>query len=152
MEVALKLLAVRARASGELERALLERGFSPEERADALSRLRAFGYLDDDRFAQQRVEALLRDGRGERAVLARLEKHGLLPEQAQAALERGIAVLGFDPLVSARALLAKRGLLDAKAPKTVARAVRLLAARGFPNEVIAACLPASALDPVGQGD
>jgi regulatory protein len=152
MEVALKLLAVRARASGELERTLLQRGFSPEERADALSRLRSFGYLDDDRFAQQRVETLLRDGRGERAVLAQLERHGVSAERAQAALEKGVSAFGFDPQAAARALLAKRGLLDAKAPKACARAVRLLAARGFADEVIAACLPASALDPLGQDD
>lgn len=153
LQDSLRLLASRGRTTAELDRALAERGHPPSARREALSRLEELGYVNDTRFARERAASLLREGRsGERFVLKKLERHGLSRELARQALDAAMEELGFDPLAAARALLARRGLLDVEEGKGVARAVRLLGARGFSAEVIARCLPAATLDPTGQGD
>ncbi|MFP2913402.1 regulatory protein RecX, partial [Pyxidicoccus sp. 3LFB2] len=73
-DACVKLLSIRARSRHELEAALERKGFSEKVREEALSRVQAWGYLDDARFAQERAAALLRKGRlGPRAVLQKLE-------------------------------------------------------------------------------
>lgn len=67
---ALRLLGARARSEAELAAALHRRGFPAEAVAAVLARCRELGYLDDARFARDRAEALLRQGR---AVGSRLE-------------------------------------------------------------------------------
>jgi regulatory protein len=136
IDAALNLLAVRARAKGELDRALKDRGYDEAERAQALGRLAELGYLDDTRFGKERALGMLRSGRfGPTAVVQRLMRHGLPSAAAKEALEAARGELGFDPLASARELLGRkrRGPLDD--PKARARAMRLLVGRGFSLQV-----------------
>src|SRR5260370_39398273 len=97
LQVALRLLAVRARSRRELQLALTRKGFSAREQELAFVGLERFGYLDDARFARQRALILLeRGGLGRKAVLERLRAHGLPEEQARRAVAESGAELEVD--------------------------------------------------------
>ena len=153
VDVCLRLLRLRARSSQELQLALARKGYSAHTQGEALERLRGWGYLDDARFARERAAALLERGRlGPRAVLQRLEAHGVALEEARSALGQAREAVGFEPLEAARQVLQKRRLLEPEGPKARARAARLLHGRGFSEDVIAALLGQGALDPSGAED
>lgn len=152
LRAALRLLAARSRSRQELRIALERRGFSSSQQIATLARLDSLGYLDDRQFARQRAATLLSGGFGPRAVLGRLIAQGLSDEEAQRGLIDGELQIGFDELESARNLLRKRRLEGTKDRKSLARAVRLLAARGFSAEVIERLTGVPPLDPAGQCD
>ncbi|WP_164006762.1 regulatory protein RecX [Pyxidicoccus trucidator] len=153
-DACVKLLSVRARSRHELEAALERKGFSEKVREEALARVQGWGYLDDARFAQERAAALLRKGRlGPRAVLQRLESHGLPEETARRALAQASGAEEFDALATARAVLEGRGLLGRPLDaKERARAGRLLDSRGFSEDVIHRLLGEPSLDPSGPDE
>jgi len=153
-DACLKLLSVRSRSRHELEVALERKGFAEKVREEALSRVAGWGYLDDARFAQERAAALLRKGRlGPRAVLQRLEAHGLPEETARRALDQASGAEAFDALAAARGVLEGRGLLGRPLDaKERARAGRLLDSRGFSEDVIHQLLGEPSLDPSGPGE
>jgi len=59
-QVALKVLAVRARTTHEVRQALTRRGYPPDEVAAVIARLTAARYLDDADFARSWVSARAR--------------------------------------------------------------------------------------------
>jgi regulatory protein len=137
LEAALRQLSVRARSRHELSVWLARKGHEAAQVSGALARLAELGYVDDARFAKDRALSLLREGRfGGAAVVHRLKAHGLSDEQAQGALAQASAELGFDALAAARAVLEKRGLAGALAPKERSKAARLLHSRGFAEDVV----------------
>jgi regulatory protein len=138
MQVALRLLSLRARSRRELKLALGRKGFAEPQQEAVLARLGELGYVDDVRFARDRASALLRGGRlGPRAVLQRLSAHGLSDEQAREALSHAEREVGVDPLEAARSLLTRRGLVGQPLePKQRGKAARLLRARGFADATI----------------
>ena len=150
-DTCLKLLSMRARSRHELEQALTRKGFAEAVREQALARVQGWGYLDDARFAQERAASLLRKGRlGPRAVLQRLEAHGVGDAAAREAVERASGAEGFDALSAARAVLDGKGLLGRPlSAKERARAGRLLDSRGFSEDVIHRLLGEPSLDPSG---
>ncbi|MBZ4418219.1 regulatory protein RecX [Myxococcus sp. RHSTA-1-4] len=150
-DACLKLLSMRARSRHELELALTRKGFPEAVREQALARVQGWGYLDDARFAQERAASLLRKGRlGPRAVLQRLEAHGVGDAAARDAVARASGAEGFDALSAARAVLEGKGLLGRPlAAKERARAARLLDSRGFSEDVIHQLLGEPSLDPSG---
>ncbi|QSQ19351.1 regulatory protein RecX [Pyxidicoccus parkwayensis] len=150
-DACLKLLSVRSRSRQELDAALVRKGFAEKVREEALSRVMGWGYLDDARFAQERAAALLRKGRlGPRAVLQRLEAHGLSEDAARQGLAQASGTEGFDALAAARAVLEGKGLLGRPLDaKERARAGRLLDSRGFAEDVIHRLLGEPSLDPSG---
>jgi len=152
LRAALRLLAARSRSRQELRIALQRRGFSASQQNATLARLDSLGYLDDRRFARQRAATLLSGGFGPRAVVGRLIAQGLSDEEARRGLRDGESQIGFDELESARTLLRKRQLEGAKDRKSLARAVRLLGARGFSEKVIERLTGELPLDPEGQCD
>ncbi|HZI13625.1 MAG TPA: regulatory protein RecX [Myxococcus sp.] len=150
-DACVKLLAARARSRHELLAALARKGYSESVAEAALARVAGLGYVDDARFAQERAASLLRTGRvGPDAVLQKLEAHGLGEGLARQALSQASGELDFDALATARAVLEKRGLLGRPLePKERARAARLLASRGFSEDVIHRLLGEASLDPSG---
>lgn len=148
----LRLLAARSRSRHELRLTLQRRGFTTGQQNAALAKLESLGYLDDARFARQRAATLLSNGFGPRAVLSRLLSHGLTDSEAKRGLRESESEIGFNELDAAQALLRKRRL-DAPADrKSLARIARLLAARGFSDEVIGRLIGQLGLDSEGQGD
>lgn len=130
---AANLLALRARATGELRRALIRRG-EPEPFVDAaLERLTRLGLLDDAAFARQFVHAKATGaGHSTRRLRTELARRGVAREIADAAIvevfadesidreaiidevaRKKLRTLGrFDPLTRRRrlyAFLARRG-------------------------------------------
>jgi regulatory protein len=153
-DACLRLLAVRARSQHELRLALKRKGFSARVQAEVLERLQGHGYIDDARFARERAAALLRRGRlGPRAVLHRLQAHGLASEVVREALSAATGAVAFDPLAAARQVLERRRLAGRSLePKERARAARLLHGRGFSEDVIQRLLGDPSLDPSGPDD
>ena len=135
---ALKLLSLRDHAVTELCRKLAAAGHGDAEISAAIARLGALGYLDDERFADERVRTLSASGKlGRRAIAARLRQAGVAEEIARCALERHGAEAG-DELAKARRLVERRfpGLAVGRDARQQAKAARFLAYRGFSNEVI----------------
>jgi len=153
-DACLRLLAVRARSQHELRLALERKGFSAPVQDQVLEKLRGLGYLDDERFAQDRAAALLRRGKfGPAQVLQRLKAHGLEGTVARQALSTASDAVEFDALATARQVLERRGLLGRPlSPREHARAGRLLHSRGFSEDVIERVLGEPALDPSGRDD
>lgn len=153
-DACLRLLAVRARSRHELEAALERKGFAGPVREAALGQVAAWGYLDDARFAQDRAAVLLQRGRfGPQAVQQRLQAHGLSREEARRAVAQASGSVEFDAEATARGVLEKRGLAGRPlAPQERARAGRLLASRGFSEELILKLLGDAALEPSGPED
>ena len=152
LRAALRLLAARSRSRQELRLALQRRGFSSSQQHATLARLESLGYLDDRQFARQRAATLLSGGFGPRAVVGRLIAQGLSDDEARRGLREGELQVGFDELESARTLLRKRQLENARDRKSLARAVRLLGARGFSEETIERLTGEHPLDPEGRYD
>jgi len=93
---ALRLLTGRDHSEAELQRKLLQLGFSAEEAEEARQYCREYGYLNDQRYALERARMLMRNGRGVGAkVLLDLRKRGIDEQSAQTALEQ--ASEEFDP-------------------------------------------------------
>jgi regulatory protein len=149
MATALNLISYRARTKAELSTQLKRRLVPPEQIEATVTRLTELGYLNDEQFAKDRASALLRSGRfGPRAIQQKLRIHGLPEGQAKQALSEMEQALEFNPLETARKLLAKRGLTRPADQKARARAVRLLVSRGFTGSVIARALDARELESV----
>ncbi len=85
--VALRLLTGRDRSCFELRKRLKDRGFIEEVVDATISRCLNYGYLDDQRFANNKARALISSGRavGRRASLE-MKKYGLDSELAEQAL------------------------------------------------------------------
>jgi regulatory protein len=128
-DAAVRLLKGRAKSRARLEQALVIRGFEAAAIAEALRRVTELGYLDDSRYADAKARTALAEGRSIADVERRLEADGIDPALAAQASRSAAAEGGHDDLDAARALLAKRKVQGA-------RAARLLASRGFSEDVI----------------
>src|SRR5690242_6410361 len=96
-DVCLRLLSVRARSRHELLTALERKGFSEPVRKTVLEQVEGWGYLNDERFARERAEVLLRRGKyGPQAVRQRLQAHGLSREAASEAVVSASGAVEFD--------------------------------------------------------
>ncbi|MFY0565335.1 regulatory protein RecX [Archangium lansingense] len=153
-DACLRLLAARARSRHELLTALERKGFSEPVRKAALEQVAGWGYLDDERFAQERAAVLLQKGKyGPQEVEQRLQAHGLSREAASEAVANARETVEFDAEATARQVLERRGLLGRKlGPKEHARAGRLLFSRGFSEDVIHRVLGDATLEPSGPED
>lgn len=86
---ALRLLTGRDRTEAELQKKLLQLGFSAEQVEDARDYCREYGYLNDQRYALERSRMLMRTGRGIGSkILFDLRNRGIAEATAQAALEQ----------------------------------------------------------------
>jgi len=135
-QAALKHLARRDHAAGELARKLRDHGFEPGAVAGVLSDLSAKRFLDDERFTEQFVSYHAARGQGPARIRAELRALGLPTESIDRHLH---AVEGWHE----RARLARRKKFGARVPKdfrTRARQARFLEYRGFTAEHIRAAL------------
>jgi regulatory protein len=86
-QAALRALSAADRSRAELEQRLDAKGFTEEEREEALDELERLGYLDDGRTARERARRLAERGYGNAYIRADLEQRGLPVEEALAELE-----------------------------------------------------------------
>ncbi len=126
-ECALRALHHRDRTELELEQHLRARGFSDDDRSQAVENLRRNGLVDDERFARSRASSLAERGAGDALIRARLGQAGVARELVDDALE---AVEG--ETARARRIVGRRGA----SPKTA----RYLHGKGFSHDVIRAVI------------
>jgi regulatory protein len=117
IELAARALQHRDRSRRDLEERLARAGIDADTRNDALETLERVGYLDDERFAGARAEALAGRGYGDAWIRHDLAGHGVAAEVVAGAIgalvpeaERAAALverLGNTPRIGAR--LARKG-------------------------------------------
>src|SRR6266852_2517552 len=121
LEAAAAALARRDRSAAGLAAYLEQHGIDPAEAAKAVERLEAAGYVDDERFALARAEALAARGYGDEAIRAELARQGLETDRVAAAVD------ALEAEVDRARKLVER---DGPSPRTARR----LAAKGFSHE------------------
>jgi regulatory protein len=125
LAVATRALARREHSQRSLRERLLRAGVSVGDAEAVVAELQQTGLVDDARFAEERARVLAGTGKGDAAIRFDLERAGVAPDELEAALGT------LDPeRERAAALVARRGASPATA--------RLLAGRGFDEEVVAA--------------
>ena len=127
IEIAARALQRRDLSRRDLEERLARAGIDEDERNDALETLERVGYLDDERFAGSRAEALADRGYGDAWIRHDLAGHGVSAE----AIAGAIAAL-VPEAERASALVERLG----NTPKTGAR----LARKGFGHDALEAAL------------
>ena len=128
---AVELLAGQERSERQVRQALERRGYPEDEIAAALERVRSLGYLDDRRVAEARARKGLLEGKSRADVQRRLEGQGIAKALAEAAVAEAALAQDQSDEAAARKLLATRKVTGLKA-------ARLLAARGFEEDLIRA--------------
>lgn len=125
LALAMRALARREHTRRSLRQRLLRSGVSAGDADAALDRLVRTGLLDEGRFAQERARVLAERGKGDAAIRFELEHAGV----DAAEIESAITALDPERERAAR-LVGRRGATPATA--------RLLASRGFEEDVVAA--------------
>ncbi len=128
LDVAARLLTRASRTEADLEARLLARGYSSGTAAKTVARCRELGYVGDERFAHERARAMRERGAGSLKIAADLAGRGLPEPLVEAAIESSRD--GASEIEWARRVLARSGR-----PRG-AKAWRLLASRGFPEDVV----------------
>jgi regulatory protein len=125
---ALGLLARREHSRKELKAKLRQGGYEGEETADALDRLGAQHYQDDDRFAEVLLRSRIAQGYGPMRLRVELKSHGL----ADARIRELMDAAEVDWDASAAAQLRRRyGAAGTSDPAERNRRAQFLLRRGF---------------------
>jgi regulatory protein len=137
---AVKMLARRDLASGELAARLDEKGYDSGVSRTAVAELSTEGSVNDERFAHSYVGFQAARGHGPLRIAAQLRARGLAPELVTAALESG-------PDWAALAAKARRARFGPAPPAKwadKARQARFLQYRGFSSDHIRSATGANA--------
>ena len=127
LAVATRALARREHSRLSLAERLQRAGIGEREAEEVLAELERLGLLDDGRFALERARVLAERGKGDAAIRFDLERAGVSASGVEEALAR------LDPeRERAEGLVGRRGATPATA--------RLLAGRGFDEDVVAAVI------------
>jgi regulatory protein len=77
MSDALGSVALRSYSSRGLQKKLLQKGYDKDMALNAVNRLEELNYINDDKFSKNYAVYLSQKGKGEFAIKAELEKHGV---------------------------------------------------------------------------
>jgi regulatory protein len=135
-DFAVKALAARAHSTGELRRKLAARAERAADVDDAIARLRDYGYLNDNRFAENFASAKLENnGLGKSRVLIDLRQRKVSPALAQRTVERVYKDVDEMELIASfvrRKVHTKAPLAEAlEDPRIMASVYRKLIRAGF---------------------
>ena len=125
LAVATRALARREHSRRSLRERLLRARVSGQEADEVVEELLRLGLLDDGRFARERARVLAERGKGDAAIRFELDREGV----DEADIEAALAALDPERERAAQ-LVVRRGATPATA--------RLLASRGFDEDVVAA--------------
>jgi regulatory protein len=128
LDVAAGILRRAARTEAELEARLTAKGYQQTTAAAAVDRCRELGWVGDERLAIDRARSLRLRGAGSLKIAADLEQRGLPEALVFRAVEESL-----DGRAEADWA---RGALERSPDREGPRAWRLLASRGFPEDVI----------------
>jgi regulatory protein len=127
LAIATRALARREHSEHTLRERLRRAGIASEGADAAIEELRRTGLLNETRFAAERARVLAERGRGDSAIRHELEGDGLEAEEIE------VAMAELEPeRERAAQLVLRRGATPATA--------RLLAGRGFDEDVVAATI------------
>lgn len=132
------MLARGPRTEAELAARLERIGYSTAKVAATVTRCRELRYVDDAAVAMDRARTLRARGNGSLRIATELEARGVPEVVVTAAVEESLA--GEREAEWARRALA-RARIDVEDPRVRPRAWRLLASRGFPEDVVADVVP-----------
>src|SRR5574342_595866 len=130
---ALRALARRPHARGDLRRRLVLKQHPPDAVDRALERLAGQGLLDDRQYAEHFAATRAARGRGPARLVTDLLRQGVDRRSAEAAVREALAAEGIDPEGAARAVAERRAAQLGDLPPAVKRR-RLrayLARRGY---------------------
>lgn len=132
---ALNLLSFRPRASGELERKLREKGYSPESAEAAVTRMHDLGYLNDADFANRWIENRQEHKPRSRRLLQQELRHKGIDGEV---IEEAMAEVEIDEVADALQIaLKKAGSMQALDQQTRHRRLSgFLGRRGYGFDVI----------------
>jgi regulatory protein len=77
MSDALDLVALRSYSSRGLQEKLFQKGYDKDMALNVVNRLERLNYINDDKFSKNYAVYLSQKGKGEFAIKAELEKHGI---------------------------------------------------------------------------
>jgi regulatory protein len=128
LDVAARILTRAPRSEADLQARLVARGYQRATAARTVERCRELGYVGDERFARDRARALRERGAGSLKIAADLTARGMPEDLVETAV---VASCDGEPETAwARRALAGKGRPHG------AKAWRLLASRGFPEDVV----------------
>ena len=135
VRAAMRSLATRGRARGDLRRRLIQKQHPPQAVDEALTQLDARGLLDDRRFAVEYAARHAARGRGPARLVADLQSQGVDRAIADRAVGEALAEEGIDPDSAMRAVAERRASqLEKLAPAVrKRRLLAYLARRGYPG-------------------
>ena len=133
-DVAVGLLARREHSRAELCQKLAERGFDDQAQQAALDALSQAGLQSDARFVESFIRSRIARGQGPVRIRAELGRRGVDGEQAHQGLLDAESELDWSAL--AEQALQKRWPQVPTEPREKAKAMRFLAQRGFPQDVV----------------
>jgi regulatory protein len=149
---AVALLGSRELSEKQLQTKLIKLAFPAEDIEATIIRLRADGYLSNQRFSDSCLQSLARRGKGPRFIQGKLVQAGIAAQSAREGLQNA----EIDWLANAKSLLARKFRDDPPGPvphgfaekrqarelanKALAKRARFLASRGFPEDVIRSAL------------
>lgn len=140
LETAVQLLRRRDYSIAGLGKALIDKGYSDEEVKVVLDRLIRERFVDDLRFAEDRVRHLREKGKGRLYIASWLREHGLATEQIHAALEEGFPIEDEAQLAKKLLEIAACSSNDVGATlRERQRRYRRLVSSGFSREALEAC-------------
>jgi len=128
LDVAARILTHAPRSEADLHARLVARGYQQSTAARTVDRCRELGYVGDEKLARERARSLRERGAGSLKIAADLGARGLPEAIVVGAVE---ASCDGEP----EAAWARRALERAGRPRG-AKAWRLLASRGFPEDVV----------------
>jgi regulatory protein len=135
---AVRALAARARARGDLRRRLVQKQHPPQAVDGALARLTDQGLLDDRRFALHHAGRRAAGGKGPARLVADLVVQGVDRRIAETAVRDALAEENIDPAAMLRAVATRRAaqLADLPRPVRKRRLLAYLARRGYPGAAV----------------
>ena len=128
LDVAARILTRAPRSEADLHARLVARGYQQSTATRTVDRCRELGYVGDEKLARERARQLRERGASSLKIAADLEARGLPGAIVFAAVEASCD--GEPEAVWARRALERSGRLRG------AKAWRLLASRGFPEDVV----------------
>jgi regulatory protein len=134
---ALRRLARRDHSETELRRALADRGHEEEEIAEALERLRAQRYVDDETFAERYARSrLCHHGQGRARIRQGLRQRGVGREDSEAGLSAALRDISEDEVLDRTARRYWRQHSRVEPARRLPRLWAFLLRRGFaPGQV-----------------
>lgn len=134
---AIALLARREHSALELKQKLAKLGLSDEKLSDAIDSLREEGLQSDRRFAGSFVRERMLRGQGAQRIQQELRQRGIASELITAALEEEG---GCWRQLAQEVLRKKFGSTAPADPKARMKRQQFLVYRGFPPDIVRACL------------